>query len=125
MKARLDLNQFPDATVINDVKSLIENGSIKTLEITGDGPFNSVAVGRLLNVDPSILTSSQDVPLVIELDFGNAACATFGGVRFLGNQRLLNWLDIIQEGDSTNADSDNAPSTEVLPHLHKPEGATA
>ena len=120
MKMQLDLNGPSPPLIIHGLKTLIEDGDVETLEITGDGLSNATAIGKLLNIDPSILASSQDVPLVIDLDHGNAAYATFGCVRFLDNRRLLDWLDMIQTGAFRNV-PDIEPSTEVLPRLRPTE----
>lgn len=120
MKMQLDLNGPSPPLIIHGLKTLIEDGTVETLEITGDSLSNATAIGKLLNIDPSILASSQDVPLVIDLDHGNAAYATFSCVRFLDNQRLLDWLDMVQTGTFRNA-PDIEPSTEVLPRLRPTE----
>ena len=70
MKMQLDLNGPSPPLIIHGLKTLIEDGDVETLEITGDGLSNATAIGKLLNIDPSILASSQDVPLVIDLDTG-------------------------------------------------------
>lgn len=114
---KIDMSQLTDAEFVDWLKRKIEAGSISRLEIAGDGIDNATAVGGLLDIDPTVLASSRDAPLVIELERNESAFAVFGGVRFLDNQRLIDWLDMVQHGEFTGGHEDTAPSTIVLPRL--------
>lgn len=121
------MSQLADAGFVDWLKRKINAGSVSRLEIVGDGLDNAKAVGELLDIDPTILASSRDAPLVIELERNDPAFAVFGGVRFLDNQRIIDWLDMVQHDGFTGGHEDTAPSTTVLPRLkgadHAAEGS--
>lgn len=119
LRVKFSLEELSAPLLANGLKTLIEDGVVGSLAIIGDGLTNATAVGRLLDIDPSILASSRDTPLVIELASGNAAFATFGGIRFLDNQRILDWISMVQRGDFRGATSDNATPIDILPRLHR------
>ena len=119
MKMQLDLNGPSPPLIIHGLKTLIETDRRNIGNHRGR-PIQCNRDWETPKHRPVILASSQDVPLVIDLDHGNAAYATFGCVRFLDNQRLLDWLDMVQTGTFRNA-PDIEPSTEVLPRLRPTE----
>lgn len=98
----------------------VSGGYIPELEIIGDGWANAYAVGKLLDIDPTLLASSTDMPLTVHLSKGNAACATFQCVRFLDDRRLVDWFHMVNEGKLTPSPSTTEPSTLVLPPFSRP-----
>ena len=77
-----------------------------------------------MDTDPAKLASSSDIPVTISLLDRHEAFVTFGEYRLMKQERLMDWLDMVQTG-TFRTTPDIEPSTEVLPRLHKPEGATA
>ncbi|MDB6576846.1 hypothetical protein PMO32_04055 [Bifidobacterium longum] len=109
---------------VRQLKNDIASGLIGDVELRGFGLEESMAMGVLLDTDPAKLASSSDIPVTISLLDRHEAFVTFGEYRLMKQERLMDWLDMVQTG-TFRTTPDIEPSTEVLPRLHKPEGATA
>ena len=109
---------------VRQLKNDIASGLIGDVELRGFGLEESMAMGVLLDTDPAKLASSSDIPVTISLLDRHEAFVTFGEYRLMKQERLMDWLDMVQTGTFRTI-PDIEPSTEVLPRLHKPEGATA
>ncbi len=107
---------------VRQLKNDIASGLIGDVELRGFGLEESMAMGVLLDTDPAKLASSSDIPVTISLLDRHEAFVTFGEYRFMKQERLMDWLDMVQTGTFRNA-PDIEPSTEVLPRLRRTESA--
>lgn len=122
--ASVHMIELRNRNFVRQLKKDIASGLIGDVELRGSGLEESMAMGVLLGTDPAKLASSSDIPVTISLLDRHEAFVSFGEYRLMKQERLMDWLDMVQTG-TFRTTPDIEPSTEVLPRLHKPEGATA
>lgn len=120
MKVDTELLRDADRGLPNFLVNAVNGGYIDELEIIGDGWANAYAVGKLLDIDPTLLAPSKDKPPTIHLYKGNTAYATFQCARFLDNRRLNNWFHMVNEGKLTPSPSTTVPPIHILPPFYQP-----
>lgn len=92
----------------------IKNGHIDRLCF----PHNVPGVDLLCEINPNLVGRfTYGNPMRMEIDKGNAAYVTFPSVRFMDNQRIIDWLDMVQRDEFTTSPADSEPSKLVLPRL--------
>ncbi|NMM98083.1 hypothetical protein G1C97_1032 [Bifidobacterium sp. DSM 109959] len=96
----------------------IKNGHIYRLYFPDSVP----GVDQLLDINPNLIGRfTYGNPMRMEVNKGNAAYVTFPSARFMDNQRIIDWLTMIQQDEFTTSPADTEPSKLVLPCLSQKE----